>query len=177
MHLLRSRTLVALAACALALAGCNADRQSSFSPTSSSDAVAAPALVGAGQLNVAGQYAGRVDGGALGNGHARGSISQFGDSVGGPLAYTFASGKRANAAAATLQSDGSMHGTMVATVGTVACTFKFSANYDKSTHKLSGSYRAVHECSGDSGTFSLDEKCYYVLRSDIRRDIGGLMPC
>lgn len=176
MDLLRSRTLVVAAACALALAACNADRQSSFSP-SSSDAGAEPALASAGRLNVAGQYAGKVDGAALGSGHARGSISQFGNSIGGPLAYTFASGKRANAVAATLQSDGSMHGTMVATVAAVACTFKFSGNYDNSTHKLTGSYHAIHECSGDSGTFSLDEKCYYVLRSDIRRDIGGLMPC
>ncbi|HKU82175.1 MAG TPA: hypothetical protein VJP76_08405, partial [Candidatus Tumulicola sp.] len=137
----------------------------------------AAALASVNPINIAGQYAGQVDGGSLGTGRVRASISKSGTSVGGPIAYTFASAKRANAAAATLQSDGSLHGTMVATVGSAACTYRFSATYDRSTHKLHGTYRAVHLCSGESGTFSLDEKCYYVLRADIRRDIGGLMPC
>lgn len=180
MSFFRSRTLVVLAACALALAACNAGRQSSFAPSSSSDATAA--LADGGLLNVAGEYAGRVAGGSSGNGRARASISESGSSVGGPIAYTFASGKRVNAAAATLESDGSLHGTMVATVGSAACTFRFSATYDTSTHKMSGSYRAVNRCPGESGTFSLDEKCYYDLRAgvrdgDARRDIGGLMRC
>lgn len=173
MSLFHHRTLAVLTACAFALSGCSADRQSSFAPSSSAVAALAPA--GSGTLNVAGQYAGSVNDGSL-SGRARASISQYGGSVGGPIAYAFPSQKRANSAAGTLQGS-SLRGTMVATVGSVACTFKFSATYDNSTHTLSGSYRAVHDCSGDSGTFTLNEKCYYVLRAEIRRDVGGLKPC
>lgn len=176
MNLLRSRSVAVLVAGAFTLAACSADRQSSFAPSSSTAAAAAAAGENAGVLNVAGEYAGSVNDGSV-SGHARGSISQFGASAGGPIAFTLASKKRANAAAVTLDSDGSMRGTMVATVAQVACTFKLSASYDDSKHVLSGSFRAVHECSGDSGTFSLKERCYYVLRADIRRDIGGLKPC
>lgn len=175
MSLFRSRTLVVLVAGAFALAACSADRQSSYAPASSSEA--APALADAGLLNVAGEYAGTVNDATLGNGRGRASISQFGSSTGGPIAYTFASAKRANSAAGTLGGDGSLRGTMVATVASVACTFKFSGSYDNSTHVLSGSYRAVHACSGDSGTFTLKEKCYYVLHADIRPNVGGLMRC
>lgn len=176
MSLFRSRMLVIPAACAFALVACNADRPASFAPSSSAAGAAAPAFAN-GVRNVAGQYAGTLDDSSLGQGHARASIAQFGGSAGGPIVATFASAKRANATAGTLDGDGALRGTMVANVGSVACTFRFSARYDGSTHVLNGSYRAIDECSGDSGTFALKERCYYVLHAEIRRDVGGLKPC
>ena len=39
------------------------------------------------------------------------------------------------------------------------CTFSTNATYNSTTNVLSGSYTAVTNCTGDSGTFSLTQQC------------------
>ena len=55
------------------------------------------------------------------------------------------------------------------------CTFSETATY-RSGHHLAGLYRAIHGCSGESGTFMLKEKCQYLQASGMHTDVK-LKPC
>jgi hypothetical protein len=68
-------------------------------------------------------------------------------------------------------------GIFVTIIGSAACTFGFHATYDPSSFVLSGTYQAIVGCSGESGTFSLTQQCYYPERN-LRRNTGsGLGAC
>jgi hypothetical protein len=63
-------------------------------------------------------------------------------------------------------------GIFVTIIGSAACTFGFQASFDPSTFVLSGQYRAIVGCSGENGTFSLTQQCYYHERN-LRRNTGS----
>lgn len=72
---------------------------------------------------------------------------------------------------------GQLFGIFVTIIGSAACSFAFKAGFDPSTLVLSGTYRAVVGCSGESGTFSLTQQCYY-HEINLRRSTGsGLGAC
>ena len=58
------------------------------------------------------------------------------------------------------------------------CTFSTSGNYNPATAVLSGSYSAVTNCAGDSGTYSLTQQCTDTITSVRHRDTGtGALAC
>jgi hypothetical protein len=63
-------------------------------------------------------------------------------------------------------------GIFVTIIGSAACTFGFEASFDPSSFVLSGTYQAIVGCSGESGTFSLTQQCYYPERN-LRRKTGS----
>ena len=167
-----------LLAAPVVLAGCNNNNVTTIPP-----ATPAPRFT-----NVAGQYNGTVHDRVFGNGAALGDFSQTGSSVGGRLEFTIGSRTLVNSVALVLSHSNALSGTGIATIGNAACTFAITSSYDATNFKLTGNYSATHGCAGQSGSFTLNEDCFY--HQSLRNPIGetgrrtmiekpntGLRPC
>jgi hypothetical protein len=128
-----------------------------------------------GFRNLSGQYSGSVSDSIMGTGSATANFASQGESLGGYFGFTFGTALYSDVTSAARTSRG-MQGLFVATIASTACSFTFRANYHGANNRLSGRYQAVIGCSGEHGTFSLTQQCFYNEGTDIRRD-GGLMQC
>jgi hypothetical protein len=144
---------------------------------------AAPASLGSqhridnsASSKLSGEYTGKFTDGAYGAGKATASYSQSQSSVGGTLTVKYASSTVALSVA--LVADGSnVNGTSVAGNGSLYCTFATTSTYNPKTRIMSGSYTAVYGCSGDGGTFTLKQKCYYKgATGDVKGATGDVQP-
>lgn len=146
-------------------------------------AVVMPAHGHGGGSNLSGQYTGTVTDSVLGTGTASANFAGAPGGLGGWIAFTFGTAVYANPTIAGPdfsggQGDwgrgggGGVRGIFVATVASTACTFGFKASYDASSFVLSGEYKAVNGCSGENGSFSLTQQCYYQERGSLRRNVG-----
>lgn len=131
----------------------------------------------AAKSNFSGQYSGTFKDSAYGKGKASASYSQFHSALGGPLTITYKS-KTVSSSVAQTVSGNTVNGSSVRETGSLYCTFSETASYSAKTRVWSGSYKAVYGCSGETGTFSLKQQCYYrgTVTEDIRPD-GGARPC
>jgi hypothetical protein len=168
-----------LLAATLVLAGCNNNGNVTTIP---------PATPAPPFTNVAGQYHGTVHDSVLGKGAALGDFSQTRSSVGGRLEFTFGSHTAVNSVAMVLSRSNALKGTGIATIGSAACTFAIAGSYDATNFNLSGSYSATNGCSGQTGTFTMTEACFYHQgirspqgaarrRTARERPDSGLRPC
>lgn len=126
--------------------------------------------------DVAGQYAGTVSDDVLGGGQIAAEISQYHNAAGGILTLTFGSAAYVTPVS-FLVSGERLTGTGNFSVSgsSGVCTFSETATHRFGRH-LDGIYRAVHGCSGENGTFRMNEKCQYLQRSGTAADVG-LKPC
>ena len=135
-------------------------------------AVQQPMWHGHGSQNLTGQYTGSVTDSVLGTGTAAANFAGLPGTLGGYFAFTFGSSTYANPASSYATWSG-VGGAFVATIASSACTFAFEASYNQSSSALTGKYKAVNGCSGENGTFSLTQQCYYdEQRQGLRRDVG-----
>lgn len=147
---------------------------------------------GGGQ-NLSGQYSGSVTDSTLGTGTAVANLVGAGVGLGGYFGFTFASTTYTNPTLAggfgwnAMQpkqtqpswgsGGGNVYGVFESTIASAACEFSYSASYSPSDYTLTGSYQAVNGCSGESGTFTLTQSCYYSGKQyGLRRD-SGLSSC
>ncbi len=146
-------------------------------------AAAAPAQAAQGQdpapsvANVGGQYAGTMKDSVLGKGHATASLAQYRNAAGGPIVSAYGSTTVSASLAAVAGANNVVSGTIVASTASATCTLKFGGVYDSVAFRLSGSYVGVGGCSGESGTFDLKQKCYYVRDGASVRPDHGPAPC
>lgn len=130
-----------------------------------------------GIVNVAGQYSGTIDDNKNGKGTAVASLAQFRDGVGGQFTYTYGT-QNYPASTSSLLTNDSLKGATVVTVGSTVCSYSFSAKYNATKFTLDGKYKAVHGCTGENGTLSLTEQCYYARDwAAVKPQAGGLMAC
>jgi hypothetical protein len=124
--------------------------------------------------NISGQYAGTIKDSANGKGKAALDLAQYRNATGGTMTVNYGT-HSGTASGAFLVSGNALRGTQVSS----GCVFAESAQYDPSTHSLSGSYRALHGCDGEAekGTFTLKQHCFYARDWTIRKDAGGLKMC
>jgi hypothetical protein len=92
------------------------------------------------------------------------------------MVLTFGSASVTTSIAASLVRD-ALRGRSVGMISSAACGFVFTGQYDPANYRLSGIYRAVNGCSGEKGTFSMKEQCYYVRDWDAVRRDGGPAHC
>ena len=127
--------------------------------------------------NLSGQYAGTIKDSIHGKSKASANFAQSGRALGGTTTAPSASGWQAAVSAWTIEGD-TLHGQGVSSASSETCTISETATYSPATHRLAGSYHAVHGCSGDTGSFTLKQQCFYARAGDdIRTDTGGLRPC
>lgn len=128
------------------------------------------------ERNLSGQYSGTVSDSTFGSGTATADFAALYGTLGGWLSFTFGSTTYMLAAVSSSEGNG-VRGVLANTIGSTACSFAFKATYDASSNTLDGTYRAINGCSGENGSFSLTQQCYYQERgSDLRRD-AGIMHC
>jgi hypothetical protein len=139
--------------------------------------------------NLTGQYSGSVSDSALGSGTAIANFVGAGGGLGGYFVFTFgsanydnptiAAGGRDDLAANAYRGHGDIFGAFESTIASAACEFYYSASYSSSNNELTGSYKAVSGCSGQTGTFTLTQQCYYSSgrQHSVRREGGGLGRC
>ena len=161
----------------------------------------APAIIrpldgGGGNLNLSGMYSGSVTDSVLGTGTAVANLAHSGgngqgDPFGGWMSFTFGSTTYSNPTSASRPGQGegdvrfmdgggnnALHGVFVSIIGSAACTFHFTATFNPSSFQLNGQYSARIGCSGENGTFSLTQQCFYQLLGHVRRNTGsGPGPC
>ncbi|HEY3674831.1 MAG TPA: hypothetical protein VGK84_02455 [Candidatus Tumulicola sp.] len=172
------RRTVAIATIAL-VAGCGGGQAAAPSGGAVTPGLnVAPA---ASQSTIPGQYIGRATDTKFRHGKLRADLSQAGKAVGGDFKFKFKKPVNGSVALGVAKND--LAGVMTATIGSQACTFTMSATYDPQAYTLDGSYAAKNGCSAESGTFTLEEQCYYIdgFRSHspeaVRPAAGGLKPC
>jgi hypothetical protein len=166
----------------LALAGCAANG-SIGSPAANAAAQndAAVQTPNIAMTNVAGQYSGVVHDSTLQKGSATITLTQSGMAAGGTFNAIYSSSKSVQSVVAlSLSGRANLRGTSVGTVVSATCTFNEQAVYHPATYRLTGSYTAIHGCSGETGTFAVKEECYYVIPTAtdvVKPEIVGLHPC
>jgi hypothetical protein len=124
--------------------------------------------------NISGQYTGTLDDAQTGSGTVTGALAQQGAAAGGQITDTEASGPIDTVQVSlAVNRSNAVSGSMVFNYpGGVICTMKTTGTYDSSTNVLSGSYTAVTNCSGDTGTYSLTQECTETETSADRRTMG-----
>jgi len=141
--------------------------------------------------NLSGQYSGSVSDSVLGSGTAIANLIGAGGGLGGYFVFTFGSANYDNPTIAGggrdgLQANGyrggghgDVFGAFESTIASTSCEFYYSASYSTSDNELTGSYKAVNGCSGETGSFTLTQACYYSSgrQHSVRREGGGLMGC
>jgi hypothetical protein len=126
--------------------------------------------------NVSGEYAGTIKDSQNGKGRLTASLAQYTDAVGGSLTATTGTGSITSSEALTLSNADELTGSGAGTVGSAVCVYSVQGKYDAARHHLSGSYTAVNGCSGQSGTFTMKQKCYYAPNGT-SPEVGGLKMC
>ncbi|MGC9992557.1 MAG: hypothetical protein ABSD52_09220 [Candidatus Cybelea sp.] len=139
--------------------------------------------------NLSGQYSGSVTDSVLGTGTAVANLVGAGGALGGYFVFTFGSANYDNPTIAGGGRDGlqpndgrgghgNVFGAFESTIASATCEFYYSASYSSSDNGLTGSYKAVNGCSGETGTFTLTQQCYYSSGREhsVRRE-GGLSHC
>jgi hypothetical protein len=171
-----SKHLAFVAAFAVALSGCASGSGSSV--PSGTQGVQAPSagISDAATTNLSGQYAGTVKDSTDGTGKATVSVAQYKTALGGDETIVFTHATVTDSVVLAASAKG-LDGTTVLADASVVCSYSTIAAYDAKTRVLSGSYKAVHGCSGETGTFTLKHKCIYLDgKADVRPE-GGAKPC
>lgn len=158
MDLLRVYTGLGLAAC-LVLTGCNSSSSPSPSPT--------PQVP-----NLSGDYIGTLNDSQGGNGSATATLAQHGSSAGGAVTVTQTGGTIVAQISLAIASSNALSGSMVVNYANgTTCTFSTTGTYNSSgsTPVISGSYTAVTNCAGNSGTYTLNQQCLDTITAADRR--------
>jgi hypothetical protein len=160
-----STGILALIAVA-ALAGCNGS-------------IAPAAATPQPPTNISGDYSGTVQDAQGGNGTATATLAQTGFTAGGALTVKEAATTVTAQMSLTLTTSNAVSGSMVIDYASgTTCSFSTSGTYNTSTNVLSGSYTAVTNCAGDTGTYSLTQQCTDTITSiERRRMTGGVAAC
>jgi len=162
----RSFILAAALGAALTLQACNGGSSSTAPP---------PAFP-----NVSGDYKGTLQDSALGSGSSSATFSQNGAAAGGTIVTTVGAKTVDAAISLTVSPNNSVLGSIVIDAppepsGT--CTFSTSGTYDPATNVLSGTYTAVTNCSGVTGSYTLTQQCSDTVTNPMERRTMGVPKC
>ncbi len=157
-----SSSLLALIS-VVALAGCSGSVTPAATPTPS---------------NISGDYAGTMQDAQGGSGTATATLAQTGSTAGGTITVKEAAQTVAAQISLAITSSDALSGSMVIDFANgTTCTFSTTGTYNSATAVLSGSYSAVTNCSGDTGTYSLTQQCTDTITSVRHRDGTGVVAC
>jgi hypothetical protein len=113
---------------------------------------------------LAGYYTGTVTDSVLGTGTAAAGFAESWAAIGGTVDFSFGSGASATNVynpASGFGGWGGVRGVWIQTIASTVCSFGFRAQYNPSSFVLSGNYQAINGCSGENGSFTMTEQCYY----------------
>ena len=122
--------------------------------------------------NISGDYTGTFQDSQNGNASATGTLAQTANSAGGAFSVAWNAGTQTAQTSLVISTSNAVTGsiTISYTNGT-QCTYGASGNYDTATNVLSGTYSAVTNCAGATGSFSLAQQCSATVTSNEPRRI------
>jgi hypothetical protein len=163
-----------LALSALILAACGG--AGGTPPASTALQQTSPQIVPDAALrNLSGQYGGTIIDKPGGMGKLSASLAQYKSAMGGSFRAKSGTSTKSYLVAFSISTGNTLGGTIIF-AKTPTCTLITSAKYDTKTLMLSGKYKALNGCTGESGTYAVKQKCYYVLNGAIRPE-NGLKQC
>ncbi|MGC2128795.1 MAG: hypothetical protein WA629_01745 [Candidatus Aquilonibacter sp.] len=128
--------------------------------------------------NISGDYSGTMQDAQGGSGTATATLAQTGSIAGGAITVKESTQTVTAQISLAITSSNAVSGSMVIDFANgTTCTYSTSGNYNSTTAVLSGSYTAVTNCAGDSGTYSLTQQCTDTITSARRRDGTGVTAC
>lgn len=128
--------------------------------------------------NISGDYAGTVVDSASGSSAATALLAQHGSAAGGTITTAPGGVTLVSSLALGIDSSNAVSGTMVQDLpGDVTCSFAVTGTYNATSAVLSGSYRAVTGCSGQTGTYAMTQSCTDTVTSGDRRSALGVPKC
>lgn len=129
--------------------------------------------------NVSGDYSGTTQDAQGGSGTATATLAQTGFNAGGAITIKEAAQTVTAQLSLSLTSSNAVSGSMVIDFANgTTCTFSTSGTYSPTTAVLSGSYTAVTNCAGDTGTYSLTQQCTDTISGLRQRNLtGGVTAC
>ncbi|MGB6984504.1 MAG: hypothetical protein WBD74_00865 [Candidatus Aquilonibacter sp.] len=121
--------------------------------------------------NISGDYSGTMQDTQSGSGAATATLAQHGATAGGAIAAQLTKATLNAQISLTVTSSDAVSGAIVINYPNngPTCTFSTTGNYNAATAVLSGSYTAVTNCTGDTGTYSLTQQCTDTVTSIERR--------
>ncbi|MBV9699664.1 MAG: hypothetical protein JO078_06035 [Candidatus Eremiobacteraeota bacterium] len=168
-------TALALAA-GVVLSACGAS--GGTEPSTASGAQSPQTLVrgDAKTYNFSGEYSGLIIDSKNGTGKAAARLSQAKTAIGGALTIA---GNPTIAYISWIPAGVTVTGSSVFVTSSGAyCSFSHKSTYNPNTGVLAGSYKALHGCLGESGTYKLKHHCYYKYGAAVDiRPAAGPHPC
>jgi hypothetical protein len=146
----------------LALAACNSSTNSTPSPSPS------PQIA-----NMSGDYTGTMTDSVGGSGSVNATFAQHGASAGGAMTDAETSATIVAQTVLTVTSSNAISGAMIVDFANgMTCTFSTTGTYSNNgstSAQIAGSYTAVTNCPGGTGTFTLTQQCTDTITSVDRR--------
>lgn len=161
---------VLIAAALISLPACNSSTNANPSPTSTPQVA-----------NISGDYTGTMNDAQSGNGTVTATLAQHGANAGGTITDTLTGGTLTAQVSLAITTTNALSGAMVVDYpnGTT-CTFSTTGTYTNNgttTAQIAGSYSAVTNCAGDTGTYTLTQQCVDTVTSSDRRIMGFPAAC
>jgi hypothetical protein len=162
---------IVIAGC-LVFSGCNKSSTPSPTPT------ATPQIA-----NMSGDYTGTVTDSVSANSGTvnTGVLAQHGSNAGGVLVNTTSAGALNLAMSLSVNSSNSVIGSMVVDYPSgTTCTYNVTGTYTNSGSPpvtLNGTYSAVTNCAGESGSFALTQQCSDTVTAAERRTMTVPAAC
>lgn len=122
--------------------------------------------------NISGDYIGSMQDAQSGTGTATATLAQHGSSAGGEVTAQMASATLTAQLSLAITKGNALSGAMVIDYPNgITCTFSTTGTYTNngSSAAINGSYTAVTNCAGDSGTYVLAQQCTDTIASVDRR--------
>lgn len=126
----------------------------------------------ASPANISGDYVGSMQDAQSGSGAATATLAQHGSAAGGAITAQLAGANVTAQISLAITPANALSGAMVVDYADgTTCTFSTSGNYTNngSAAIISGSYTAVTNCAGDTGTYVLNQQCVDTIASADRR--------
>ena len=124
--------------------------------------------------NISGDYSGTVTDSVGGTGNATATLAQHGNTAGGAITDVETGGTVVAQLSLTITTGNSTSGAMVVDYsGGTTCTYQTSGSYNPGTNVLSGSYSAISNCSGETGTYTLTQLCHDTVTSGVAHPFGN----
>lgn len=149
MNKRRLQTFALLCVSSLIFTGCNSGSNNTASPTPTPS-------------NISGDYTGTMTDAQSGTGSATATLAQNGTTAGGAITASLTSAAVTAQIALNISPSNALTGAMVIDFANgTTCTFSTTGTYTNNgtAAAINGAYTAVSNCSGDTGTFVLNQQC------------------
>ncbi len=108
-----------------------------------------------------------------GAGTATATLAQHGSAAGGAITDVETDATITAQISLSITPANAVSGAMVVDyAGGTTCTYSTTGSYDPSTGALNGSFTAVSNCAGDSGTYTLTQSCHDTVTASEIRPLG-----